>query len=334
VEKSGGRRPTLADVAKHAGVSPGTASLALRGARGPSADTAERVRRVADEVGYRPDRAASALAARRTRLLGVSLMIGNSFHAELAEALQDAAEEAGYELLLHQVTPRRGDLAAAEVLLASRCEALLLLGPEVPTAPLAALARRVPVVVLGRRAPGLDAVRADDVAGFALAVDHLVAQGHRELAHVSGGTGDIAAARRAGFLAAVAAHGLAGASRIVEGSFSEESGVVAARALLGDGLPTTAVVAANDRQAVGLLDALARAGVDVPGRISVVGYDDSPLARLAHVRLTSVGQDPVGQAREAVRAALERLDAGRTDPVDVILAPRLVVRATTGPPPT
>ena len=95
----------------------------------------------------------------------------------------------------------------------------------------------------------------------------------------------------------------------------------------------TAVVAYNDSCALGLLDAFNRAGVEVPADVSVAGYDDSSLARLAHVNLTTVSQDARGQAEHAVAAAVERLDGGRVRPREVVLAPRLVVRGTTGPPP-
>jgi DNA-binding LacI/PurR family transcriptional regulator len=91
------------------------------------------------------------------------------------------------------------------------------------------------------------------------------------------------------------------------------------------------VVASNDRGAVGVLDALVRAGVDVPRDISVVGYDDSTLARLAHIDLTTVNQDAAAQAQHAVAAAVQRLDGGRTKAVETVLRPRLVVRGSTGP---
>ncbi|NAZ75001.1 substrate-binding domain-containing protein [Kineococcus sp. T13] len=334
------RRPTIKDVAARAGISKGMVSLALRGAPGPSAETAARVLRAAAELGYRADRAASALALRRTRLLGITMTVRNAFHAELVEELQAAAEEAGYEVVLSAVTRTRGERAAVETLLDSRCEALLLLGPELPAAELVELDRRTPVVVLGRRTSrtgrageDLDVVRTADGAGVRLAVDHLVGLGHRELLHVGGGDGDIAADRREGFRRAVAAHGLDGRARVVEGEFLESAGVRAARQLLAAGWSTTGVVAASDRIALGFLDVLAREGVDVPGRLSVVGYDDSPLAQLGHVQLTSVSQGPVDQARCAVRAAVERLDGGRVQRAEVVLEPRLVVRRTTAPPP-
>ena len=106
----------------------------------------------------------------------------------------------------------------------------------------------------------------------------------------------------------------------------------AARTLLSAKLPT-AVITFNDRCALGLLDAFSHDGVDVPGTMSIVGYDDSPSAQLAYVNLTSVGQDAPHQAQQAVAAAVERLDHGRRMPREVVLIPRLVVRGSTAPPP-
>ncbi len=184
------------------------------------------------------------------------------------------------------------------------------------------------MVLVGRRAPGVDVVRADERVGTALVVEHLAGLGHRALVHVSGGDGEVARERRDGFLAAAAARGVA--ASVVEGAFGEDAGAAATGAVLRSG--ATGVLAANDRAAVGLLDALLREGVAVPGGLSVAGYDDSPLARLGHLRLTSVSQDPPGLAAAAVRTAVERLDGGRAERVDVVIAPRLVVRGTTGPP--
>ena len=330
-----GRRPTIKDVAARAGVSKGMVSLALRGAAGPSAETAARVLRAAEELGYRADRTASLLARRRTRLLGVTMTVRNAFHAELVEGVQAAAEAAGYEVVLSAVTRTRGERAAVETLLDSRCEAVLLLGPELPAADLAALDRRTPLVVVGRRTgrTDLDVVRSADDVGIALAVDHLVGLGHRDVVHVSGGAGDIARDRREGFVRAMTAHGIAERAHVLEAGFSEEAGAAAAHRLLTAHPGATAVVAASDRTALGLLDVLVRADVAVPGRISVVGYDDSALAQLGHVQLTSVSQDPAGQAQRAVQAAVERLDAGRREHADVVLAPHLVVRRTTGTAP-
>ncbi len=338
------RRPRLEDVAADVGVSTASVSLVLRGAPGPSAATRRRVLEAAARLGYRPDRTASLLARRRSRLVGVMMDVRSPFHAELVEDLHEAADRLGYDVVLSTVTRTRDERRAVETLVDSRCEALVLLGPEASAADLAALDRQLPVVVVGRalgtgldgadgRAaePEVDVVRVADDDGVGLAVDHLADLGHTAITYLDGGPGTIAASRRAGYTAAMRRRGLVAAT--VAGERTGESGIRAARLLLDAAALPTAVVTFNDSAAVGLLDALSRAGVAVPGTVSVVGYDDSPLARLAHVDLTTVSQNPPQQAEHALAAVVERLDEGRTGHREVVLPPRLVVRGTTAPPP-
>jgi DNA-binding LacI/PurR family transcriptional regulator len=329
------RRPRLQDVATEAGVSTASASLVLRGAPGPSAATRERVLSTAARLGYRPDRAASLLARRRSRLIGVLMDVRSTFHAQLVEEVHEAAAEHGYDLVLSTITRTRDEGRAVETLLDSRCEALVLLGPEAPAARLSALDRPLPVVAVGRSVPsaGVDVVRAADDEGVALAIDHLVGLGHRRITYVDGGPGAISAGRRRGYQRAMRSHRLGGHLDVIGGDHGEESGARAARALLASDLLPTAVVAYNDRSAVGVLDTLLRSGVAVPGAVSVVGYDDSPLSRLAHIDLTTVSQDSEQLMRHAVAAVVERLDGGRTEHREVVVRPRLVVRGTSGPAP-
>jgi len=329
------RRPRLEDVAAAVGVSPATASLVLRGVAGPSATTRERVLEAATQLGYRPDRAASLLASRRSRLLGVVMDIANPFHAQMVEGTQDAADRHGYDLVLSAVTRGRDERRAVETLLDSRCEALVLLGPQAPTDRLVELDRQLPLVAVGRPVPSaeVDVVRAADDEGVALAVEHLVALGHERITYVDGGRGVIPTLRRRGYQRAMKAHGLGGRIHVIRGGNTEETGAAAAPVLLGAAAPPTAVLAFNDRAAMGLLDALVRARVDVPRTVSVVGYDDSPFARLAHVDLTTVSQNTTELTEHAVTALIERLDGGRTEHREVVVHPRLVVRGTTAPPP-
>jgi DNA-binding LacI/PurR family transcriptional regulator len=261
--------------------------------------------------------------------------VRSTFHAQLVEDVHEAAEEHGYDLVLSTVTRTRDEGRAVETLLDSRCEALVLLGPDAPAARLSALARQLPVVAVGRpvSADGVDVVRAADDEGVAQAVEHLAGLGHRRIAHVDGGRGQIATARRRGYERAMRRRGLGEHLQVVGGDAGEESGARAARTLLGSDVRPTAVVTYNDASAVGMLDVLLRSGVDVPGEVSVVGYDDSPLSRLAHIDLTSVSQDSPQLTRLAVAAVVERLDGGRTERREVVVPPRLVVRGTTGPPP-
>ena len=326
-------RPTMQDIADHVGVSKALVSLVFRNAPGPSAETRKRVLAAADELGYRVNRAAALMTARRSHLIGVMANIRSTFHAELVEDIVAEADRCGYEVVLGAVTPTHAEPAVVETLLSFRCEALILLGPELGDDAVTELVRRAPVVVVGRRMSGstVDVVRTADGRGIGQVVDHLVELGHRRISHLSGGGGTIPADRRAGYVRAMKRHGLSDAIDIVDGDFTERSGMLAAQELLRRRRRPTAVCAANDQSAIGLLDQLLRAGVDVPGDIAVAGYDDSVLARLAHIDLTTVSQEPRQQAERAVRAVVERLDENRQERLDVLLEPRLVVRHTTAP---
>jgi DNA-binding LacI/PurR family transcriptional regulator len=328
-------RPRLEDVAAEVGLSPASVSLVLRGAAGPSERTRQRVLEAAARLGYRPDRAASLLARRRSGLIGVMMDVRSDYHGELVEDVHEAAERHGYDIVLSTVTRTRDEQRAVDTLVDSRCEALVLLGPEAPAAWLTALDRQLPVVVVGRpvRSAGVDVVRAADDEGIGLVVDHLVGLGHAGVAYVDGGPGAIAAGRRRGYRDAMRRHRLVSRTTVVPGGHNEESGTRAVAALTGVRPALTAVIAFNDRVAVGLLDGLMRAGVEVPTEMSVAGYDDSPLSRLAHIDLTTVSQDPHGLTESAVAAVVERLEGGRAAHREIVLPPRLVVRSTTAPPP-
>jgi DNA-binding LacI/PurR family transcriptional regulator len=327
------RRTTLADVAARAGVSTALVSIVMRDAPGASAATRDRVRRAAEEIGYRPDSRARLLRSSRSRLLGVVFGVQHAFHGDLVSGLYAAAERVGYELALSAVTPGRDERRAVAGLLQDRCEALVLLGPSSPTAALADLAAHLPVVVVARpvRSASVDVVRTADDEGMRLAVEHLVALGHRDVVHVDGGRAPGAAERRRGFREAVHRCGLDAPARIVPGGLTEDDGTRAARTLLAGRLPT-AVTVFNDRCALGVLDVLRRAGRAVPQEVSVAGYDDSRIARLTSVDLTSVAQDVDQLTSLAVGRALDRLDGTPVERRELVVPPRLVVRSTTAPP--
>jgi DNA-binding LacI/PurR family transcriptional regulator len=331
-----GRRPRLEDVAKRVGLSTASVSLVLSNAPGPSAETRRRVLEAAAQLGYRPDRNASLLARRRRHLLGVMMDVRNTFHAELVQHLLRSAEAVSYDLVLSPLTPTRDEQRAVETLLDFRCEALILLGPDLPSARLVALDRQVPLVVIGRRiaAEGVDVVRTADDKGVGQAIDYLAGLGHRRIAFIDGGRGTIASDRRRGYRAAMRRHQLTDQIWIIPGDHTEAAGTRAAQSMLAAGDLPSAVMASNDRCALGVLDSLNRAGVQVPGSVSLVGYDDSALARLAHIDLTTVSQNAREQAEQAVAAVVERLDSGRATRREVVLDPRLVVRSSAGQPPS
>jgi DNA-binding LacI/PurR family transcriptional regulator len=326
------RPPTMKDVAAAAGVSKALVSMIFREAAGPNAQTRVRVLETAERLGYRRNRTASLLARRRGRHLGVAMSVHSAFHAELVDNVQAVADELGYEIVLGAVTRTHNEQRAVETLLEYRCEALLLLGPELPAAALHALAEQVPVVVIGRRMSRgpADVVRTADADGLRQVVDHLVALGHRRVVYVDSGSGRISADRRHGYESAMRRHGLAPHS--VHGGPTEADGAAAAAQILALDPRPTAVAAYNDHCAVGILDRLRRSGIEIPAMMSVVGFDDSPISRLAHLDLTTISQEPEEQARLAVRAAVDRLEGVRGEVRDTVLKPRLVVRGSTAPP--
>jgi DNA-binding LacI/PurR family transcriptional regulator len=326
------RRPTLEDVAERAGVSRALVSIVMRDVAGASEQTRERVRQAADEIGYRPDPRARRLRQHRTRLIGVTFTAGQEFHADLVDGVYVAAEDLGYDVVLSGVTPHRDETRALRTLVDDRCEGLVLIGPEMPASHLADLAARVPTVVVARKAGGVDAVRSDDVTGAVLGMDHLLGLGHRRILYLDGGRAPGAAERRRGYRQAARAAQLPESTR--PGGLTEREGAAAAAQMLNSNALPSAVFAFNDRCALGVMDVLIRAGVPVPQRVSVLGFDDSPLAGLAHIDLTTIRQDSAGLARAAVRRLVARLDDDSVDgaAVDITREPTLIVRGSTAAP--
>jgi DNA-binding LacI/PurR family transcriptional regulator len=327
------RRPTLEDVAERAGVSRALVSIVMRDVAGASEQTRERVRRAADEIGYRPDPRARRLRQHRTKLIGVTFTAGQEFHADLVDGVYVAAEELGYDVVLSGVTPHRDEPRALRTLIDDRCEGLVLIGPEMPARQLGDLAAKVPVVVVARRVRRVDAVRSDDVAGAALGMDHLLGLGHRRILYLDGGRAPGAAERRRGYFRAARAAAIPELTH--PGGLTEREGAAAASAMLESQALPSAVFAFNDRCALGVMDVLIRAGVPVPQQVSVLGFDDSPLAGLAHIDLTTIRQDSAGLARAAVGRLVARLDDVSVDggAVDIARKPTLIVRGSTAPPP-
>lgn len=329
------RRLTMADVAAHAGVSRQTVSLVLADKPGPSSDTRRAVLESVAALDFRPDVAAQLLRSARSRQLGVLFSMEHAHDPLVIEALYDVAAHHEYSLVLSAAAPVRGVRSAVDELVGLHCEGVIILGLDVEEPEhLAEVARRMPVVEVAQRSgvAGVETVRTDDAAGTRLAVDHLVGLGHREILHLGGGAEPGAPERREGYLYAMADHDLVERIEVLEGDFTEESGVAAGTALLERPRLPTAVIAANDLAARGLVETFLRAGTGVPEQISVIGYDDSRVAALQHLGLTTVHQDPVAMAELALEACAERLEGRRDHALDVVLPPSLTVRTTTAHP--
>ena len=329
-------KPTITDVARRAGVSKSLVSLVMRGARHVSDKRRGAVQAAAAKLGYRPNAIARSLVERRTGILGVlSSDLHNPFFADVVDGIHEQAARAGYRVLVTTGgrVPARED-AAIETLLQLRVDGLILAGLLVESRLIVEASRELPVVLVGRtaRAASMDSVSDDDRAGAVAAVRHCASLGHRAIAHVDGGPGAGADARRGGYEQAMRELRLAKYRRVAAGSFTEEGGHSGALLLLEQRPRPTAIFAANDLAAIGVLNALEEKGLRVPEDVSLVGYDNTSLAALRHLSLTTIHQPRLEMGQLAVSILLERLEEGRTRPRRAVLTPSLVVRGTTAPP--
>ncbi|GAA2784445.1 LacI family DNA-binding transcriptional regulator [Crossiella cryophila] len=331
-------RPTMEDVAARAGVSRALVSLVMRGSPKVSEQRRTAVLKAAEELGYSPHAMARSLASRTSTVLGVMVSdLHNPFFAEVVDGVDAAARAEGFDLIINtggrSAARERGALTS---LLSFRPAGLVLLGPVVSASAIGAAAEQVPVTLVSRssRLSTVDTVNDDGEVGSLLAVDHLVALGHRRIVHLDGGGGSQSALRRRGYELAMRRHGLS--AEVVPSEYTDAAGAKSVREFLssrnGNPLPT-AIVAANDYNAIGAVSALEEAGLRVPEDVSVIGYDNSALASLRHVSLTTVDQPRIEMGRLAAEALLERVRHGRTSPVRHLLHPALVIRSTTGSPP-
>lgn len=326
--------PTIRTVAARAGVSKSLVSLVLQGSPRVGEQRRTAVLAAMAELGYRPDPAARSLAERRTRTVGVVLDdLANPWFVGLLGGLRPVLHGRGLRPLLADGATEPDAVAALADL---RVDGIVLVGTpsESSVEQVAALGPGCPVVLAGTREPRLatvDLVANDDDAGARAATEHLLGLGHRRIVHIVG-EGAVGRHRRAGYQGAVAAAGLPG--RCVDGDWTEATGHRLALDLLRAADPPTAVLAANDLSAVGVLAAADELGVRVPEDLSVVGYDDTALARLPRLALTTVDARTAEVGRVAGEVLTARLTGELTGPATAgLIAPALVQRATTGAAP-
>jgi DNA-binding LacI/PurR family transcriptional regulator len=326
------RAPNIRDVAALAGVSYQTVSRVLNDSPSIKATTRQRVLDVISEIGYRPNQAARALVTSRTRTIGVlSSQTAHYGPTTSVNAIEIAAREAGYRLSITSVSS--GDYAsiksAIDYLLSQAVEALVVIAPQVRVFDaLADLSISVPYVTI--ESTGRNLGHSLSVAGARLATRHLIELGHTEITHISGPQDWIEAdARMEGFLHEINEAELRTRAPIL-GDWSAHFGYYAGLELLRF-RDFTAVFAGNDQMALGFMHACRESGLDVPGDISVVGFDDIPEAAHFSPPLTTVRQNFAEIGRRAVSLLLSEL-SGSVGQDHKQIAPELIVRASTAPP--
>jgi DNA-binding LacI/PurR family transcriptional regulator len=328
--------PTILDVAERAGVSKSLVSLVMRDSPRVSEESRAAILRAADELHYRPNAVARSLVRRRSFLIGVMLSdLHNPFFVEVVDGIEHAALAANYHALFNTGgRTAEGEAVAIETLLQLRTDGLILAGPVLTSREILAAAATTQVVLVARpsRWREVDSVTNDDRTGARLAVEHLVELGHRSIAHIDGGKGAGAGARRAGYADAMRRNGLRDEAHVVRGAFTEEGGAGGVVQLLKSGRRPSAIFAANDLAAFGALQKLEERGLQVPDDVSLVGYDNIRPGAIGHNNLSTIDQPRREMGATAVNLLLDRLDRKRVRARHVLVRPSLVVRSSTAAP--
>ncbi|MGI5379753.1 LacI family DNA-binding transcriptional regulator [Streptomyces sp. CA-251387] len=330
------RPPTIRDVADRAGVSKSLVSLVLRGSDQVRPEKRDAVLRAVRELGYRPNAAARSLSEQRTRTVGVLLNdLRNPWFVDMLDGLNSLLHDNGLHMLLADARlNRRTGQDPAGPLLDLRVDGLVVVGTLPDPAALEAVAARIPVVVAGAREPvpsGVDVVAGDDERGARLVAEHLIGLGHRRIAHIAG-YGAVGELRRRSFEATMREHGLAGEAVVEPSDMTEEGGYRTTVRLLSRPERPTAVFAVNDIAAIGALSAAEELGLRVPRDLSVAGYDNTSIARLRHVWLTTVDNTSHEVGRRAARCLTDRLAGAGGEGGVQLAVPALEIRGTTAAP--
>jgi LacI family transcriptional regulator len=333
-------RPTIKDIALRCGVHPSTVSRALSPAMHHlvADDVVRRIRATATALGYRPNITAAGLRTGRSGLIGVLAPdIADPGFPPILGGVAETLNAAGYATIVVDVGPHGSQQELVDQLVARGVDGLVLAtvtlhDPVIKHCTDAS----IPVVLVSRTDAGrrLPSVATDDEAGIRLAVEHLVALGHRRIGHVAGppdvSTG---ALRRAGFEASMARAGLS-TREVIETAqaYTREAGRSAALRLLSRKTPPTAIVAANDLLAFGTYDALAARGLNCPNDVSVVGHNDMPYVDMLSPPLTTVRIAQRDMGEQAARLLLGRIADPAMRGTHIVLKPGLIVRGSTAPP--
>jgi LacI family transcriptional regulator len=338
------KAPTIVEVASLAGVSKSTVSNVIRGRGSVATVTRERVLASIERLGYRPNVLARQLREQRSNVLGVLIGgLDNPFYAQMATLVERWAVRSGYTAMFCNIEGQGMDAeTGVQTLLEHRVAGVAFLAFSGRSARVRAMLAGVPTVSIGLHSEWADSVAVDDARGATVGTEHLIALGHRHVAYLTtpGVEPRTDRARREGARRAVARAGLGALTSVRWTAGSDEARVgrrdLALRELFTGPERVTGVFCSNDLAAIALLDYADRSGLDVPGDVSVVGFDNVSLAGLGRISLTTVAQPLEELARAGIDTLLSRLDANAgaaRDPVHLTRELTLVVRGSSGPPP-
>jgi LacI family repressor for deo operon, udp, cdd, tsx, nupC, and nupG len=332
-------RPKIKDIAEKLGVSAATVSRALAGTGLVAEPTLSRIRDAARALNYRPNVSARNLRTRRSMaVLLVVRDVGNPFYLDILKGVEATARAAGYSVLMGNTEndPDR-ETEYFDMLRDGHADGMILMTGKLPSKPsyLDDFPSNLPVVIALEviENTSFPHVQIDNVAAAREAVRHLIGLGHRRIAHISGPLPEIMSLRRRdGYRAAMTEAGLTiPAGYEPRGDYLLHTGQDACRALFALPEPPTAIFVANDEMAFGAIHALRRLGRDVPGDVSVVGFDDLYLSEAFYPPLTTVNQPRADIGREAMTMLLGMLSGEGAPLTPLVMPTTLRIRGTTAP---
>jgi LacI family transcriptional regulator len=324
------RAATIRDVAAKANVSVATISRVFNATAPVRDEVRERVLAVASELSYVPHAAARSLSSRSTATIGVVLPdLHGEFFSEVIRGIDLTARAAGYHILVSGSHADRTEMRAVLAALRGRVDGLIVMSPDLePDTLVADLPHGLPIVVLNSTVEIWPSLTIDNFGGARDVVRHLAALGHRRIAFIGGPPLNVdAGERRRGYRAGIREAAMTQLE--FEGKFTEASGYEAACNFLRHAPRATALFSANDAMAIGALSAFREAGVDVPGDVALVGFDDVPIARYLAPPLTTVAV-PITELGRAGFDVLNSMMRGDATPRSRKLKTALVVRESCG----
>lgn len=332
------RVPTIKEIAQIAQVSPMTVSRAINNSPRVREETREKILRIADRLGYAPNRIARSLVSKKSNLISLIVAdISNPFFAEMARGIEDKAREKGYNVIFSSTDDDTKNLESSVRLMREVGVDGFIIAAVGLKEPIVdeLVEQNFPVVLINRsvKKNHVNYVGVDNHKGAYLAVEHLIKKGYRSIGIITGKTSvSTGTERLQGYRKALRDHGLKiNRNHVAQGSFTKEHGKKAALKMLALKKRPEAIFAASDHIALGVMDAAGESGLDIPEDLALVGFDDTNFSSNAKIRLTTVSQRKYEMGERGVQILIDLIERQQPDYINqIVLEPRLIIRESCG----
>jgi LacI family transcriptional regulator len=332
------KAPTIKEIAKIANVSPMTVSRAVNNSHKVREATREKILKIANRLGYRPNRIARSLVSKKSNLISLVVAnISNPFFAEISRGIEDKAREHGYNVIFSSTDDDSKNLESCVRIMREMGVDGFIIAAVSLNEPIVdeLVDQDFPVVLVNRRVKknNVNYVVVDNQKGAHLAVEHLINNGYKKIAIITGKSSVSTGKERfRGYRNVLAAHGLKFKKEYSsQGPFTKEHGKKAARKMLTLKNRPEAIFAASDHIALGVMDAAGELGLKIPQDLAIVGFDDTNFSANSYIRLTTVSQRKYEMGERGVQTLIDLIESQQSDYINkIVLEPRLIIRESCG----